>query len=234
MYSLVHDVDQPCRILAKLLLRLLSRVNSNNLGRFQCTLHAGKRETPIGRHSDWAAHTKWHVLCRPLRRRWIRWWPQPRPSLPKKIAGPKQRWKRCSHAGVMLSLHSLMSASRVTAIATCHRHPCMPWPTRASDVLSAHFLWGAHSCFCIAEKSPTLVQDAAAHAHRFQQHQQRLRDINAAFEAALAAEWAAVQKSGKRQAAFLKVPARQCPSLPCLTGRPHCSSAFTVAPCCEA
>ena len=53
-----------------------------------------------------------------------------------------------------------------------------------------------------------LGQGAEVQARAFQKHQQRLNEINDAFQAAIAAEWAAVQKSGKRQAAFLKVPAQ--------------------------
>ena len=48
-------------------------------------------------------------------------------------------------------------------------------------------------------------QGAAQHSAALERHQQRLRDIHAAFEAAVTAEWAEVQKTGKRQAAFLKV-----------------------------
>lgn len=50
------------------------------------------------------------------------------------------------------------------------------------------------------------AQGTAQHSAALQRHEQRLRDIHAAFEAAVAAEWSEVQKTGKRQAAFLKVP----------------------------
>lgn len=50
-------------------------------------------------------------------------------------------------------------------------------------------------------------QGTAQHSTALERHQQRLRDIHAAFEAAVTAEWAEVQKTGKRQAAFLKVGA---------------------------
>ena len=52
---------------------------------------------------------------------------------------------------------------------------------------------------------PLCWQGAAQHSAALERHQQRLRDIHAAFEAAVSAEWAEVQKTGKRQAAFLKV-----------------------------
>ncbi|CAL8466598.1 g6134 [Coccomyxa elongata] len=49
-----------------------------------------------------------------------------------------------------------------------------------------------------------MTKSAAQHTAALERHQQRLRDIHAAFEAAVTAEWAEVQKTGKRQAASLK------------------------------
>lgn len=50
-----------------------------------------------------------------------------------------------------------------------------------------------------------LAAGAAQHKAALEKHQQKLRDIHVTYEAAIAAEWAEFQKTGRRQAAFLKV-----------------------------
>ncbi|KAK9916273.1 hypothetical protein WJX75_000793 [Coccomyxa subellipsoidea] len=62
----------------------------------------------------------------------------------------------------------------------------------------------AHKKVTSRKKEMQILQGAAQHSAALERHQQRLRDIHAAFEAAVAAEWAEVQKTGTRQAAFLK------------------------------
>jgi hypothetical protein len=50
-----------------------------------------------------------------------------------------------------------------------------------------------------------LVAGAKQHSTALEKHLQKLGNIHAAYEAAIAAEWAEIQKTGKRQAFFLKV-----------------------------
>jgi hypothetical protein len=62
-----------------------------------------------------------------------------------------------------------------------------------------------------------LAAGAAQHNTTLERHRQKLRDIHTTFEAAVTQEWAEVQKTGKRQAAFLKVWAALAePRMPCI------------------
>ena len=54
-----------------------------------------------------------------------------------------------------------------------------------------------------------LAEGAKVHADALQKHEEALRQLHAAYEAAVAAEWGRVQATGKRQAAFIKVASCQ-------------------------
>lgn len=55
-----------------------------------------------------------------------------------------------------------------------------------------------------------LAQGAKAHADALERHEEALRQLHAAYEAAVAAEWGRMQASSKRQAAFIKVAVQYC------------------------